>query len=167
MPRVMVMVTTMALGSAAGAAMRGAGPGLPGWGQAAQLAAAEGLAPALVAPVASVMVVGETLTIGMAAGATAMSAQAMPGEASASVAVPSSRRPAYPGSDATQSSGPGWVWRGKPPVGGDKGAWYNPNTGETLHPDLGHGPPVGPHWDYIAPDGNQFRLFPDGRVEPK
>ena len=163
--RVMVMVTTMALGSTAGLAMKGVGPNLPAWGQAAQLATAEGLAPALAVPAASVVAVEETLTISMAVSSNmVMAAQARPGEARASV---SPKHPAYPGSDATRSPGPDWVWRGKPPAGGDKGAWYNPNTGETLHPDLVHGPPVGPHWDYIAPDGNQFRLFPDGRVEPK
>ena len=37
----------------------------------------------------------------------------------------------------------GWEWRGNPPVGSPKGAWYNPGTGETLHPDLDHLPPIG------------------------
>lgn len=31
----------------------------------------------------------------------------------------------------------------------DKGAWHNPKTGETLHPDLDHPTPEGPLWDYI------------------
>ena len=33
------------------------------------------------------------------------------------------------------------------PIGGDKGAWVNPNTGDSLHPDLNHPMPIGPHWD--------------------
>jgi len=74
--RVMVMVTAMALGSTAGAAVGGPGASLPAWGQAAQLAAAEGLAPALVAPVASVVAVGETLTVGMAVGSNVVMAAA-------------------------------------------------------------------------------------------
>jgi len=72
--RVMVMVAAMALGSTAGMAVGGPGAGLPAWGQAAQLAAAEGLAPALAVPVASVMAVGETLTAGMAVGSNVVMA---------------------------------------------------------------------------------------------
>ncbi|MFZ9794576.1 MAG: polymorphic toxin type 37 domain-containing protein, partial [Gemmataceae bacterium] len=63
-----------------------------------------------------------------------------------------------------ESPGPGWVWRGQPPVGGGKGAWFRPSTGESLHPDLNHPGPIGPHWDWRAPDGTFWRLFPDGRV---
>ena len=63
-----------------------------------------------------------------------------------------------PPADPTQSPGEGWEWRGQQPVGGDKGAWYNPNTGESLHPDLDHPPPIGPHWDYTNPKGNTQRL---------
>jgi RHS repeat-associated protein len=68
-----------------------------------------------------------------------------------------------------ESPGEGWEWRGNPeaPVGSDQGAWVNPETGETLHPDLGHGEPIGPHFDYKAPDGSEYRIFPDGRIEPK
>jgi hypothetical protein len=32
---------------------------------------------------------------------------------------------------------------------------------------LNHPPPIGPHWDYRAPDGTWYRIFPDGRIEPK
>lgn len=68
-----------------------------------------------------------------------------------------------------ESPGEGWEWRGNPeaPVGSNQGAWVNPETGETLHPDLGHGEPIGPHFDYRAPDGSEYRIFPDGRIEPK
>jgi RHS repeat-associated protein len=65
-----------------------------------------------------------------------------------------------------ESPGEGWEWRGNGPPGSNKGAWVNPETDETLHPDLGHGEPVGPHFDYTAPDGSKFRIYPDGRIEP-
>ena len=32
---------------------------------------------------------------------------------------------------------------------------------------LGHGDPIGPHWDYTDKNGNKFRVFPDGRIEMK
>jgi RHS repeat-associated protein/uncharacterized repeat protein (TIGR01451 family) len=70
-------------------------------------------------------------------------------------------------SDPTQSPGEGWEWRGRGAIGSAQGSWYNPKTGESLHPDLGHPAPIGPHWDYIAPDGTRYRIFPDGRMEPK
>jgi RHS repeat-associated protein len=75
--------------------------------------------------------------------------------------VPSVTQPA----GATTLPGEGWTWRGPP----DKGSWYNPATGESLHPDLSHPDPVGPHWDYkVKGDpGNGYRWFPDGRMEPK
>jgi RHS repeat-associated protein len=66
-----------------------------------------------------------------------------------------------------QCPGEGWEWRGKQPVGGDKGAWHNPETGESLHPDLDHPAPIGPHWDYTDRNGKGWRIFPDGRREPK
>jgi RHS repeat-associated protein len=59
--------------------------------------------------------------------------------------------------------GPDYEWRGPK----DKGSWYNPKTGEYWRPDPHHGPPHGPHWDYRDPDGNEWRVYPDGRVEPK
>lgn len=34
-------------------------------------------------------------------------------------------------------------------------------------PDLGHGELQGPHYDYTAPDGSHYRVYPDGRIEPK
>jgi hypothetical protein len=75
--------------------------------------------------------------------------------------------PPFPGWDPTKPPSPDHEWRGKQPVGGDKGGWFNPKTGETLHPDLEHGPP-GPHWDWIPhKGGDQYRIFPDGRVERK
>lgn len=78
------------------------------------------------------------------------------------------KAPEYPGDDPTQSPGEDWEWRGPDDPGGDKGAWYNPKTGETMKPDLGHKEPVGPHWDYIPrKNGQQYRLYPDGSFLPK
>jgi len=75
---------------------------------------------------------------------------------------------AYPTGDGTTPPEDGWQWRGPDAPGGERGGWVNPqNPRESLHPDLGHGPPDGPHWDWNTPDGGRFRLFPDGRVVPK
>lgn len=63
--------------------------------------------------------------------------------------------------------GPGYQWHGRSgsQPGDPFGGWYNPKTRESLHPDMGHDPPIGPHWDYIAPNGLRYRWFPDGRFE--
>lgn len=60
--------------------------------------------------------------------------------------------------DPSEAPGEGWDWRGNGPPGSDDGAWYNPNTGESLHPDLNHPDPIGPHWDWIDPNGKKHRL---------
>lgn len=69
----------------------------------------------------------------------------------------------------TESPGPGYRWWGRPDsIPGDKrGNWYNEETGESLRPNMDHKPPIGPHWDYRAPDRTWYRWFPDGRLEPK
>ena len=70
----------------------------------------------------------------------------------------------YPGNDVTIPPGEGWEWRGPK----DKGSWYNPETGETLHPDLDHPKPEGAHWDYIPyKNGPQYRVYPDGTIISK
>lgn len=69
--------------------------------------------------------------------------------------------------DPAQPPAPGWVWRGNGPPGSNQGSWYNPRTGESLHPDLQHPPPIGPHWDYKDASGTKWRVFPDGRMELK
>ena len=51
--------------------------------------------------------------------------------------------------------------------GGKKGAWYNEETKESLHPDLDHLPPQKPHWDYEGPNGEKARLNLDGDWEWK
>ena len=78
------------------------------------------------------------------------------------------KAPKYPGNDPSKSPGKDWEWRGPDQPGGDKGAWYNPKTGETLKPDLNHPEPIEPHWDYIPyKNGPQFRLYPNGELLPK
>ena len=66
--------------------------------------------------------------------------------------------PKYPGNNPSKPPGPGYEWRGSGDPSSGKGNWYNPRTGQTLHPDLNHPNPIGPHWDYKSPDG---------RVTPK
>ena len=74
----------------------------------------------------------------------------------------------YPGNDPSKSPGKNFEWRGKGDPSTGKGAWVNSKTGETLHPDLNHGAPHGPHWDYNYPGGgNGFRIYPDGSMTPK
>ncbi|UDF12741.1 hypothetical protein LH407_11335 [Antiquaquibacter oligotrophicus] len=72
-------------------------------------------------------------------------------------------------SNPTISPGPAWEWRGAPgsSPGGANGAWFNPTTRESLHPDLSHPAPIGPHWDWKSPDGVQYRVYEDGRIVPK
>ncbi len=81
---------------------------------------------------------------------------------------PPAPRP-FPGNDPAKPPGPGWVWQGKPgsQPGGKEGNWYNPNTGESLRPDLSHLKPIGRHWDWKDYNGKWWRIFPDGSAEPK
>ncbi|UGQ48740.1 NBR1-Ig-like domain-containing protein [Massilia endophytica] len=67
-------------------------------------------------------------------------------------------------------NGEEWVWRGKPPQGGDKGGYVNPsNPDQSVHPDLTHPAPVGPHWDYTdrKKDNPGWRVYPDGKIDKK
>jgi len=72
----------------------------------------------------------------------------------------------YPGNDPAKSPGPGWRWKGSGTPESGQGSWVDPETGQKLHPDLGHGGDVGPHWDWTDPSGEEWRLFPDGTVGP-
>ena len=71
----------------------------------------------------------------------------------------------YPGDDPTVAPD-GHEWRGKGSQGSKEGSYYNPKTDTSLHPDLHHPDPIGPHWDYNGPEG-EFRIFPDGSIKPK
>jgi RHS repeat-associated protein len=74
------------------------------------------------------------------------------------------------GNDPTKAP-PGTEWRGKPgsAPGSGQGNYYNPATGESYRPDLSHPDPIGPHWDYQrrGEPGPGYRIYPDGRIEPK
>ncbi len=64
-----------------------------------------------------------------------------------------SRNTIYPNfEDPTQPPGPGWEWKGTGPPESGRGAWYDPSTDQSLHPDLNHPNPKGPHYDYRGPD---------------
>ena len=71
-------------------------------------------------------------------------------------------------SDITKFKIKGFEWRGSgAPISG-KGNFVNSKTGEWLHPDLNHEPPIGPHWDYgRREDGRTFRIFPNGEIQQK
>lgn len=69
--------------------------------------------------------------------------------------------------NAAEAPGKGWEWRGTGDPGSSKGSRYNPNSGESLHPDLGHPDPIGPHYDWKAPNATTYRVYPDGTVVPK
>ncbi len=81
------------------------------------------------------------------------------------------RRPPFNGaelgSDPTKCPGPGFEWKGNGPPESGKGSWVKGN--EKLHPDLNHGDPVGPHWDYEGPNfpNPGIRLKPNGTWEYK
>ena len=66
--------------------------------------------------------------------------------------------------DPSQPPGPDWVWKGDGAPGSSQGSWVDPNTGQTLYPDLNHLPPIGPHWDWTDPSGNQWRVPPGGGI---
>jgi RHS repeat-associated protein len=88
-----------------------------------------------------------------------------PFEPSPIFATPPSDQPNF--DDPSQPPSEDWEWRGSGPPGSRQGSWYNPSENESLHPDLEHGPPQGPHYDHVDKDGKKARLYPDGRYEPK
>lgn len=83
-------------------------------------------------------------------------------------AIKGSSMPPYP-KDPTKPPADGWQWQGRPgSVPGDgQGAWWNPETGESLYPDTKDPGGHGEHYDYKAPDGKSYRYYPDGELEPK
>lgn len=46
------------------------------------------------------------------------------------------------------SGGYNFIWRGPGDVGSEMGEWFNPKTGDQLHPNLNHLPPKKPHWGW-------------------
>lgn len=74
----------------------------------------------------------------------------------------------YPGNDPAKCNQPGFEWRGSGSPASGKGNYVNMSTGEWLHPDLNHGPPIGPHWDYgVRGSTETVRIFSDGSVISK
>ena len=74
----------------------------------------------------------------------------------------------YPGNDPAKCNIPDFEWRGSGTPASGRGNFVNMKTGEWLHPDLNHGPPIGPHWDYGVRGSSQtFRIFSDGNILPK
>lgn len=68
----------------------------------------------------------------------------------------------WPGDDPTKAPD-GFEWRGNGSPGSSKGNWYNPDTGEILHPDLNHPQPIGPHWDFRDILKQWWRIFRNGK----
>ncbi|MCM1260426.1 MAG: polymorphic toxin type 37 domain-containing protein [Prevotella sp.] len=67
-----------------------------------------------------------------------------------------------PGDDPTKAPD-GFEWRGNGKPGSSQGNWYNPSTGEILHPDLNHPQPIGPHWDFRDILRQWWRIFKNGK----
>ena len=75
--------------------------------------------------------------------------------------------PHFPGWDPTDPP-PGYRWEGPDPPGGRRGNYTRPGPPrESLHPDLGHPDPPGPHWDWKDPLGRWWRIPPNGPITPK
>lgn len=68
----------------------------------------------------------------------------------------------WPGDDPTKAPD-GFEWRGNGAPGSSKGNWYNPDTGETLRPDLNHPQPIDPHWDFKDILKKWWRIFRNGK----
>ena len=121
-------------------------------------------APAIGSFLSSTFTLGYMVTAtGAAAAITVTGAQIAAAGAAAAIGlgilfaqwVPGS----WPGDDPTVPPGDGFEWRGKGPIGGDKGAWYNPQTGDSLHPDLNHPAGIDPHWDWTNNAKIVWRIF--------
>lgn len=61
--------------------------------------------------------------------------------------IPIARQGTGPTTPPEQLPGEDWEWRGKEgsQPGDKEGAWYNEGLGESLHPNLDHEDPIGPH----------------------
>lgn len=68
--------------------------------------------------------------------------------------------------DPATPPGSNFEWKGNGDPGSEEGSWFDPESREYLRKDFkpsSHGP----HYDYRAPDGSRWRIYPDGRIEPK
>lgn len=77
--------------------------------------------------------------------------------------------PDYPGNDPNNPPGEDWKWNGSDVPDTGKGSWEKRGTRESLHPDLKHGKPYGPHWDYNYRGSGKhgWRIFPDNSWQEK
>lgn len=73
-----------------------------------------------------------------------------------------------PPKDPSKPPGPGYKWHGDGPPGSGEGAWFNPDTKDSFRPHFG-ATDHADHYDYSARNdaGKGWRIFLDGRVEPK
>jgi RHS repeat-associated protein len=74
------------------------------------------------------------------------------------------------GNDGSKNPDAGFEWKGRGPPGSAQGKWVRgpKDTQESLHPDLHHPEPIGPHWDYQGPGFPKgARIYPDGTWSPK
>ena len=106
-----------------------------------------GVAPSIGASLSTMMsgtagagAVALTSSYVVAAGATA----ALGGSIAFAQWTPGS----WPGDDPTIPPGDDFIWRGPGEVGSRMGEWYNPKTGDQLHPDIMHPPGKPPHWGW-------------------
>ena len=84
-----------------------------------------------ISSLGKIALAGTSVLTGVLSGLVVMVAQWKPGS--------------WPGDDPTVSPGDGFEWRGQLPVVDDKGAWVNPSTGDSLHPDFNHPQPIELH----------------------
>jgi len=145
------LVATIAVGAVAGAAIMGTATALETYSMDGKVDwGAVGLASGIGAAVGAV---SSAVSYGITSGIKAH--------------ISKNSIPKYPGDDGTKCPGKGYEWRGNGDPSTGKGSWYNPKTGESMHPDLGHGEPIGPHWDYTSPSGETYRIFPNGTYSLK
>jgi RHS repeat-associated protein len=65
-----------------------------------------------------------------------------------------------------ESPGSKFDWKGNGPEGSEEGSWFDEETREYLRPHFDESS-HGPHYDYRGEDGTKYRIYPDGRIEPK
>ena len=135
----------------------GLGAGLIGGGGAALISAGagmigSGLGMAAIAGGGAVIAGGGAVILGagaVVAGSAILAGSVVGSIALANVLFSKWIPDTWPGDDPTVPPGDGFEWRGPGEVGSDRGAWYNPETCDSLHPDLHHPKGIAPHWDYI------------------
>jgi hypothetical protein len=68
----------------------------------------------------------------------------------------------------TNPDGTAWEWHGPGEQGSPWGAYVNPeNPGQSMHPNLDHDDPIGPHWDFNDRIFGNFRIDPNLQITPK